>query len=391
MKKKFNLIIIISLILGIFCGLYIPNFMNNISFFGTIYINLLKFLIIPIIFTNIMVTIYKTQQKKTTTFFKAILTFIIMFIITFLITSLIVYVLKPWIGFTFEHIYWEGETISFSLAEIITNLFPSNIVTIISNNAILPALAVATLSGIAASKVELGDKVIIVVEGVKNIVNKLLEYVIYLTPIGVFTLIGNTIANYGPSIVGTSIKYIGAAYLSSIIVIILVMILPVWLIAKINPLDYIKKVSKIWLMTITTCSSAATLPYTIKTCNEEFKIPSKVTNIVVPLGCTIHMCGGAVSFALLGLFASHLYGIEITFITYLLMLISATLINMAAVGIPSQGIVLGASYLTLFGIPISFIGIYSGFYRILDMAYTTLNVTGDITANILINHFGENK
>ncbi|MDD4036706.1 MAG: dicarboxylate/amino acid:cation symporter [Bacilli bacterium] len=391
MKKKFNLIILISLILGVLGGLYIPNFMNNVSFLGTIYINLLKFMIIPVIFTSIMVTIYETQKKKATIFLNTILTFLIMFVVSFLLTTLVVYIIKPWVGFTFENVTWPGKIISFSLPEIITNLFPTNIVTIISNNAILPCLLVATFSGIAASKVELGDKVIIVIKGIKNISNKLLEYIIYITPLGVFALIGNTVANYGTSIIGTSFKYIGTAYLCSIIIILLVMVLPVWIIAKINPLEYIKNVSRIWLMTLTTCSSAATLPYTIKTCNEKFNIPSKITNIVVPLGCTIHMCGGAVSFALLGIFTAQLYGIEITLITYLLMLVSATLINMAAAGIPSQGIVLGATYLSLFGIPLSFIGIYSGFYRLLDMAYTTLNVTGDVTANILINHIDYNK
>ena len=138
-------------------------------------------------------------------------------------------------------------------------------------------------------------------------------------------------------------------------------------------------------MTLTTCSSAATLPYTIKVCNEEFGVPEKVTNIVVPLGCTIHMCGGAVSFALLGIFTSQLFGVPITFGTFMIMIISATLINMAAPGIPNGGIVIGATYLSILGIPLTFIGLYSGIYKLLDMAYTTLNVTGDVTANILIN------
>ena len=138
-------------------------------------------------------------------------------------------------------------------------------------------------------------------------------------------------------------------------------------------------------MTLTTCSSQATLPTTIKVCNDELKIPSRITNITVPLGCTIHMCGGAVSFALLGIFCSQLYGIDITITKYIMMLFSATVINMAAPGIPNGGIVIGASYLSLFGIPLSFMGFYSSIYKLLDMSYTTLNVTGDITANVILN------
>ena len=78
-------------------------------------------------------------------------------------------------------------------------------------------------------------------------------------------------------------------------------------------------------------------------------------------------------------------------ITYVLMLISAILINMAAPGIPNGGIVIGASYLSMFGIPLSFMGFYAGIYKLLDMAYTTLNVTGDITANIIIDQTDKNN
>ena len=95
------------------------------------------------------------------------------------------------------------------------------------------------------------------------------------------------------------------------------------------------------------------------------------------------MCGGAVSFALLGLFCSSLFGINISLTTYLLMLLSAVLINMAAPGIPNGGIIIGASFLSMFNIPLTFMGFYSSIYKLLDMSYTTLNVTGDISANIL--------
>ena len=128
----------------------------------------------------------------------------------------------------------------------------------------------------------------------------------------------------------------------------------------------------------------------MRVCNEEFGVPESVTSLVVPLGCTIHMCGGAVSFCLLGLFTMQMAGLPVTVPFFLQMLLVATLMNMAAPGIPGGGIVLGATYLTILGAPTGFIGLYSGIYRLLDMAYTTLNVTGDVTANVLIAK-GEEK
>lgn len=384
MKKIISLLTIGALVLGILAGIFIPSLMNSISFIGTIYVNMLKFMIIPIIFTSIMVTMYNSSKSKTKILGKTLLVFVLMFAITFLITSLIVSIFKVGKVFEYTPVEWTGEVTELKVSDVITNLFPSNIITMIQGNNIFASIIFAVICGVAASKVKDGDKAIEVVESFKNIFNKILEFMLYLTPIGVFSLIGSTTANYGAVLLGIGIKYIGMAYLCGIITLLFVMILPAWIFGKISPITYIKKVAKVWLMTLTTCSSAATLPCTIKTCNEELNIPKNITDIVVPLGCTIHMCGGAVSFALLGLFASQLFEIDINLVTYIIMIVSATLINMAAPGIPNGGIVLGATYLSMLGIPLDFIGFYSGIYKILDMLYTTLNVTGDITANVII-------
>lgn len=391
MKKNFNLFVLCGLILGILGGVLFPDIMKKIAFLGTIYVNLLKFMILPIIFTSIMVTIYNSVQNKTKILGKTILIFTIMFTVTFLITSAIVTVTKPGINFEFENVEWSSSTTNFELSEIITNLFPSNIITMIESNNVFASIIFAAVCGYCTSKIKNGQAVIDIVNGFKDIFNELLRIIMYFTPVGVLALIGNTVANYGSVMFGMGAKYIGMSYFCSIVALFLVMILPVWIFSKISPLDYIKKVSKVWVMTLTTCSSSATLPYTIEVCNKELGIPEKITNIVVPLGCTIHMCGGAVSFALLGIFCMQLYGIEMSAITYVLMLISAILINMAAPGIPNGGIVIGASYLSMFGIPLSFMGFYAGIYKLLDMAYTTLNVTGDITANIIIDQTDKNN
>ena len=381
MKKKSSLIIIISIIIAIILGLYFQSFVNNISFIGTIYINLLKFMIFPIIFTSIIVTIHNSKKNNNKLLIKTVLLFILMFVISFLLTSLIVYLINPTKGYSFNNIAWTGEITKINYSEVLVNLFPSSI----SNNSLFFIIILAIFIGSVASKVENGESVIKVVDGIKNIFFKILEYIMYLTPLAIIALLGSSIANYGNMIFDVGGKYILMAYLCSVIIMLLVMILPVWLIGGINPITYVKKIVKVWLMTISTCSSAATLPTTIKVCNDELKIPSRITNITVPLGCTIHMCGGAVSFALLGIFCSQLYGIDITITKYIMMLFSATVINMAAPGIPNGGIVIGASYLSLFGIPLSFMGFYSSIYKLLDMSYTTLNVTGDITANVILN------
>lgn len=388
-KKNNTLLIIIGIILAIIFGIFFPSIMNSLSFIGTIYINLLKFMIFPIIFTSIMTTIYKSKKFKNSYLIKTVFLFIIMFSLTFLLTSLIVTLLKPGNNYLFNNTIWSGSAIELNFTDILVNLFPNNIVTMIQNNYLFATIILSILCGYAAISAQNGDKVYIIIDGIKNMSYKILQYIMYLTPLAVFTLLGNAIASYGNIIFALGAKYILIAYFCSIIALILIMILPAWLIGKINPIIYVKKVSKVWLMSITTCSSVATLATTMQVCNEDLKIPSSITNITIPLGCTIHMCGGAVSFALLAIFCSQIYSIDITIGNYIIMFISALLINMAAPGIPNGGIVIGATYLQLLGIPLTFIGFYSGIYKLLDMAYTTLNVTGDITASIIINKYSK--
>ncbi len=128
------------------------------------------------------------------------------------------------------------------------------------------------------------------------------------------------------------------------------------------------------------------MPYTLKVCKEDLKLNKEVTDLVIPLGTTLNKVGGAISFALLSIFTTQLFGIELNLSLFLSMLFVSLILNMAAVGIPSGGIVLGATYLSMLGIPLTFMGIYSGIYRVLDMAYTTMNVTGNVNASIIMNN-----
>ena len=118
MKKNFNLFVLCGLILGILGGVLLPDIMKKIAFLGTIYVNLLKFMILPIIFTSIMVTIYNSVQNKTKILGKTILIFTIMFTVTFLITSAIVTVTKPGINFEFENVQWSSSTTNCELSEM---------------------------------------------------------------------------------------------------------------------------------------------------------------------------------------------------------------------------------------------------------------------------------
>lgn len=154
----------------------------------------------------------------------------------------------------------------------------------------------------------------------------------YLTPLGVFSLMGKAVSNFGGEVLATSLTYILFAWGGCLAVLLVVMMLPLWLFARVTPLQYFRRMSRVLITALSTCSSAATLPETLRTCREEFGVPEKFTGLVAPLGCTIHMCGGAVSFCLLGLFTMQMAGQSVSLGSFVYMLLVAEIMNMAAPG-----------------------------------------------------------
>ena len=389
-KKTLSIVILVMFVLGIVMGFIAPTVFPAIEFLGSIYVKLLKLLVVPLLMTQLVASVARTSASFAGRIVRVIILFVCMFVVSFLITAAIVAAIRPGDGIDLLGSAWEGQLAATTVSGFFTSIISDNIISSMAAGSILPCILFAFVFGVAAAKVK-AERAIEVCEDFSKAFSKMLEYVMYFTPVGVFSLMGNCVVNYGAALLGVCAKYIILAWILSAIITLLVMILPVWIFAHVSPVEYIKKVSKIWVITLSTCSSAATLPNTIKVCNEDFGISKDITDIVVPLGCTIHMCGGAVSFCLLGLFTMQMAGMSVSLGTFIYMLIIATLINMAAPGIPGGGIVIGATYLTILGAPTGFIGMYSGIYRLLDMPYTTLNVTGDITANILVYEFEKRK
>ena len=180
-------------------------------------------------------------------------------------------------------------------------------------------------------------------------------------------------------------RYILCYWLACIAVFIFVFIIPVRIYTRVPLSNYLSACGKVALMTMSTTSSAATLPTSIRVSMDELGAPESISTFTLPLGCTINMCGGACSFCCLSLFVADFYSLDLPLSRLAARAAAATLLNMAAPGIPGGGIVLMTSYLTIFGLPVDLIGPIAAFYRLLDMAFTTINVEGDIAANLIIS------
>ncbi|GIO21120.1 dicarboxylate:amino acid:cation symporter DAACS family protein [Oceanobacillus oncorhynchi subsp. incaldanensis] len=394
-KKHLFTRIAIGFGLGILFGILLPEFSIQAKFVGDIYLNLIQMMIIPIIFVAVSTGIINIGSSSDLgrIGFKSIVVFVAMFITTAAISLVISYLIRPGQRINMDAgSGYDGEITEPSVADFFMNIVPSNLFQAISEGDIFATILFTVIFSVAIVIIgKEADPVKTFINSLSKVIFKILDFIMELTPIGIIFLMAYAIAEYGAGIFSALGLYIFTAYFACIIVFILVMLIPVWLYTKFNQIDFIKGIYKVWLVSLSTTSSAVTMPTTMRVTRNDFKVSESITNFVVPLGTTINMAGGAVSFSLLAVFVSDFYDIPLGVgqIIYLVMI--ATILNMAAPGIPGGGIVLGASFLTLLNLPIELMGPIAAIYRLLDMAYTTMNITGDATAAVLIDKSEEKR
>ena len=395
--KKENLFIRIAIGFGagILLGTLAPQFSIDAKVIGDVYLNIIKMMVIPVLICAVMTGIINSANLGSLrrVALKTVLLYVVMFLASFAVAFGVAMMVRPGLGVVFENQpVYDGEVggpIRFS--EVLLGIFPDNIFEALSANNILPTMLFAIL--LSAAIVSIGEKgkpVVNFINSLSDAVFRLLSMIMETSPVGVMSLMAFSIAQYGTGLFMAIGKYILCCWLACIAVYIIVFLVPVLLYTKIDAKKFLVACGEISLMTLSTTSSAATLPTTIRVSTEDLGVPAAISDFTLPLGCTINMCGGACSFCCLAIFVSDFYELNIPLAQFAAMAMVATFINMAAPGIPGGGIVLMTSFLTIFNLPIDLIGPIAAFYRLLDMAFTTINVEGDVAANLIIAKSEEN-
>ena len=387
-KEALFIRVAIGFVLGIILGLVAPQFSISTKVVGDVYLNLIKLMIIPIVVCAVFCGIANIQDGALLRKIgiRTVILYVLMFFASAVVSLVIVYLIRPGKGMTLaSDVVFTGDLANTTVSGFLTTIVPTNIVQSMANGATLPVILFTAVFAIAI--VALGEKG----KPVTNLMNsvsaaffKMLGYFMEISPLGVMSLMAFSVAKYGSGIFSALAKYIVTCWICCIVVFFLCMMLPICLYTKVNPGRFLKACGKISLVTLSTTSSAATLPTTINVSMEDLGAPEGISKFTLPLGCTINMCGGACSFCCLAVFTADIYGLNLSLGTIIFMVVVATLINMAAPGIPGGGVILGASFLSIFGLPFDVMALISGFYRLLDMAFTTINVEGDVAANLII-------
>ena len=403
-KKKLSLPIkiFIGMALGIIAGLifafaHLGEFTKEwIKPIGTIYVNLLKFLVVPVVLFSIADGVISLNDLKRVgsvglkTFVYYMATTALAVVIGLALVNIFKGAFTPLPSADIEALTYEAKEAP-SVMQVIVNIFPSNLVQPMVTSDMLPIIVIAIFLGagcLAAG--EKGAKIADLINCGQDVVMKIMMMIISFTPIGVFCLMTNVVAENGPQIIGKLALIIGVAYLGYIIHVLVVYGLSVRFLSKMSPIKFFKGIAPAMITAFTTTSSNATLPVNIECCNKMGAEP-EISAFVLPLGATINMDGTAIYQAVCTVFIACCYGRDLSLGDMAMIVLTATLASVGTAGTPGAGMIMLAMVLTQVGLPVEGIAIIAGVDKLFDMGRTTLNITGDATCALWISRVEREK
>jgi Na+/H+-dicarboxylate symporter len=382
-RKKVPLIwkIAIGFVLGIIAGALFKDKAAILAPIGKIFITLLKMLIVPLVFSSLVVGTASLgdPRKLGRIGAKTIGLYLITTAVAIVIGLILGNLLQPGSGMALS-----VDTSSFkapvppSTTDVLLGIFPSNIAQALTEANMLQIIVFALFFGVAAVLAgEKGKPVIGFMDSVAETMYKLTGIVMAFAPYGVFALIATTVAKYGLSVLAPFAKVILAVYLGCILHAVLVYSGLIMAFVKKSPLWYFSGVKESPLTAFVTRSSSATLPVTMRVAQENLGVSEGIASFVLPLGATINMDGTALYQGVCALFVAQAYGLPLGMGAQLSIILTATLASIGTAGVPGAGLIMLTLVLTAVGLPIEGVALVAGIDAVLDMARTAINVTGD--------------
>ena len=401
-KRKLSLPawIFIGMFAGILAGLCFlgnPDFTKEwIKPIGTIYINLLKFLVVPVVLFSIADGVISLKDLKRVgsvglkTFVYYMCTTALAVVIGLALATAFKGLFPPLDSAKLGELAYEAKE-SPSVMQVIVNIFPDNLFKPLVNADMLPVIVISILlgAGVLAAG-EKGQKIGDAINCMNEVVMKIMMMIIKITPLGVFCLMTNVVAENGPKIVGTLALVIAVAYLGYLLHVVLVYGASVKFLSGRSPLAFAKGIAPAFVCAFTTTSSNATLPLNIECCNKMGAEP-EISSFVLPLGATINMDGTAIYQAVATVFIAACYGIDLTLSNMAMVVLTATLASVGTAGVSGAGMIMLAMVLTSIGVPVEGIAIIAGVDKIFDKGRTALNITGDATCAMWISKLEQKK
>lgn len=403
--------IIIGMILGVLFALLISNFewgkqfvIDWIKPFGTIFINALKLIAVPLILASLIkgVSDLKDISKLSKIGGRTLITFIITTVIAVSIGLVIVNIINPGktiSGETRNQLIESYSTVVNKKIEaaviqretgplqFLEDLVPSNIFSASSDNSnMLQVIFFAILFGIGLILIpnEKSIPVKAFFDGFNDVILKLIDLIMMTAPLGVFALLAALVVEAPNADLFMALMWYSLSVLSGLLLMIGFYVLLVKIYTKKSPKFFLNGIAPAQLLAFSTSSSAATLPVTMECVEERLGVDNEVSSFVLPIGATVNMDGTSLYQAVAAVFIAQAFGMDLSLTAQLGIIVTATLASIGSAAVPGAGMVMLVIVLAQAGIPEAGLALIFAVDRPLDMCRTTVNVTGDAMVSMLI-------
>ncbi|MGW8959150.1 cation:dicarboxylate symporter family transporter [Paenibacillus sp. NPDC055715] len=388
--------ILIGLALGIAVGAIFygnPLVTAILQPVGDVFIRLIKMIVLPIVISSLVVGIAGSgdMKKLGKIGFKTILYFEIITTVAIIIGLFAGNIFKPGLGIDMSHLAKTdiqqyantAEHASHSMADTFVNIVPTNIVQAMGNGDLLAIIFFSVLFGVGISVIgEKGKPVIHFLEAVSETMFWMTNQIMKLAPLGVFALIGVTVAKFGVSSLVPLGKLVIILYLAMFVFVIVVL----GIVAKMCGTSIVKILKLLKdeiILAFSTASSEAVLPKLMLKM-EEFGCPKSIVSFVVPTGYTFNLAGSALYQSLATLFIVQMYGINLPIMQQITIVVILMLTSKGMAGVSGASLVVLLATVNSVGLPVEGVALIAGIDRILDMARTVVNVVGNGLASVVI-------
>ena len=380
-----------AMVIGAILGMVFGPKVTAIKPFGTVFLNLLKMAALPLIIVNLIAGISSLQDPKI--FGRVGIKIMIYYTFTtacaIVVGIFTAYILKPGAGFVLQGKY-EGaiEKIP-SFGETIVGLLPSNIFDALAKGRFDQIVIFSMFVGIAIlflkedEKVKLNKGFMLLT----SLFNKLVGFIMGYAPIGICALMACTVGQYGSQLFGFLAKYLGASYLS-VVVMLMVYTTLLMLFTHKSPITFYKKAAPLIVTALGTSSSLACVPVSLG-CADDLQVPRSVSSFTIPLGSQVNKDGNGIMLAVSFLFAAQAIGAPLTMPILLKAIFIALILTTGAGGVPGGGIVTIAIIIDAFGLPVEVVAIVAGIFALIDMVFTMMNCLGDLAGTYIVAHSEE--
>ncbi|MBS0236054.1 MAG: dicarboxylate/amino acid:cation symporter [Proteobacteria bacterium] len=379
--------VLVGMVLGVSCGLYLGEEAAFLKYFGEVFINMIKMVVVPLIFFSILNGVTNLSDASTFSRIgsKALFAYACTTVFAVMIGLICANMFEPGIGLNIQLSAEPNQSPKQSLLEIAMNIIPKNPVEAMASGNTIQVVVFAFFTGLALILIgDRGREVKDFVVSATALVFKMIEMVIQLTPYGVFALMAWAVGVYGIDVMLSLGKFalvvIGALLLQYLVFGILIMVF-----ARLNPLPFYKKMLTTQTLAFATVSSKATLGTAISELRHKLGVSKQSASFILPLGASMNMDGAAIYLGICSVFFAQVIGMELSWYQYGVIIFTSTIGSIGAAGFPGGSMVMMGMVLSSVGLPLEGMSLILGVDRFLEMLRTVINITGDCTVTLIVD------